>query len=254
MNMILNRIDEIGFIPTVSFNNVDEAVKVVEILNSNNIKIIEIMLRNDSAIRSIEKIRNTFPDFLIGAGTVKSKEDIDSAIKYGANFIVLPMIDEELIIYCKEKKILVIPGTSSPTEILNAKKLGIETVKFFPAEPLGGALAIDLISKAFPEMNFIPTGGITIDNFKDYIKLDKVIAVGGGFMLDKVAINNGDYNLVEAKLKSVMKLQFNFDIKRINIYSEDSDTNHKSNSHFRKVLGFQSLIESNNKILFFCEV
>jgi len=108
MNMILNRIDEIGFIPTVSFNNVDEAVKVVEILNSNNIKIIEIMLRNDSAIRSIEKIRNTFPDFLIGAGTVKSKEDIDSAIKYGANFIVLPMIDEELIIYCKEKKIQVI--------------------------------------------------------------------------------------------------------------------------------------------------
>ena len=219
MNPLLE-ISKTGILPTVSFKDVESAVKTVKALDLHGINVIEIMLRSNASIDAIKAIKENYPNFIVGAGTIKSIEDVERTLEAGASFFVLPYWDEAVVNYCIENKLPVVPALSSAKEIELAEKLGLECVKFFPAEPLGGVSALELYSGAFKTMKFIPTGGITQENFKSYLNLPCVTAVGGGFMLDKLALENKDFIAVTESIGNTILKQFNFRTKHVGINME----------------------------------
>jgi 2-dehydro-3-deoxyphosphogluconate aldolase/(4S)-4-hydroxy-2-oxoglutarate aldolase len=131
----------------------------------------------------------TFPDMCVGAGSVLSVTQAEKAVSAGAKFIVSPGFDESIVGWCLERKIPVFPGVATPTEVIMGIKKGLNVLKFFPSEILGGINAVKAISAPFPQIKFIPTGGISAANLASYLGLSTVLACGGSWMANKKLIN-----------------------------------------------------------------
>lgn len=166
-------------IPVVTLKTVEERTEVLTALKNNNINCAEICFRTDCAEEAIKLAVKEFPDMNIGAGTVINKAQAVKAIKAGAKFIVSPGLSVEVAKYCKKKGIQYYPGCVTPTEIIKALELGITVVKFFPSNVYGGLKAMKALSAPFPQINFIPTGGVDSTNIDEYLAWDKIYAVGG---------------------------------------------------------------------------
>jgi 2-dehydro-3-deoxyphosphogluconate aldolase/(4S)-4-hydroxy-2-oxoglutarate aldolase len=163
-----------------------------KILLENNLHFIEVTYRSDLASTAIRQLSDS-DKLIVGAGTVCDLNTAKDAIASGAKFIVMPGLNIEVIEYCVDNNIPVYPGAVTPSEIIQAMQLGLKTVKFFPANIYGGLNAIKNLAGPFPNMQFIPTGGINEDNFIDYTKNNNILAVGGSFILseDIIAIDEG---------------------------------------------------------------
>ena len=170
-------------IPVVVIKSLDETKKILSSLKKENINCAEITFRTECAADAIKLGLKLFPDMNIGAGTVINLKQCEDAINAGAKFIVSPGLSKEVALLCKEKNIAYYPGCVTPTEIMAALELGITVVKFFPANIYGGLAGIKALSGPFPQVKFIPTGGINRDNLEEYLNSDKVFAVGGSFMV-----------------------------------------------------------------------
>ena len=166
-------------IPVVTLKSVDERTAVLTALKNNNINCAEICFRTDCAEEAIKLAVKEFPDMNIGAGTVINGEQCKKAIKAGAKFIVSPGLSEEVAKICKEKNIPYYPGCVTPTEIMKALELGINVVKFFPSNVYGGLKTMKALAAPFPQIKFIPTGGVDSSNIDEYLAWDKIYAVGG---------------------------------------------------------------------------
>lgn len=166
-------------IPVVVVNKVEETENVLNALSNNGINCAEICFRTDCAEEAIKLAVQKFPDMNVGAGTVINKKQCRQALNAGAKFIVSPGLSEEVAKYCKKKKVAYYPGCATPTEIMKAISLGINVVKFFPANVYGGLKAMKALSGAFPQIKFIPTGGVDGNNKDEYLSWDKIFAVGG---------------------------------------------------------------------------
>jgi 2-dehydro-3-deoxyphosphogluconate aldolase/(4S)-4-hydroxy-2-oxoglutarate aldolase len=156
---------------------------------------MEITLRTEAGLASIEKAAEACPDMIIGAGTVLDLEQCGEALARGARFIVSPGYDSAIVEYCLEHNTAVFPGCVTPTEITVALKAGLDTVKFFPANVYGGSRAIKALAGPFPNAKFIPTGGVDLSNIEEYI-IPQVFAIGGGWLCGRKAINSGDYGKI----------------------------------------------------------
>jgi 2-dehydro-3-deoxyphosphogluconate aldolase/(4S)-4-hydroxy-2-oxoglutarate aldolase len=139
-------------------------------------------------------MKEACPDMLVGAGTVLTIEQVDKAIEAGAEFIVSPGFDIEIVRYCKEKGIAVYPGCTTPTDYHAAYKEGLEVVKFFPAEQSGGLAKIKAMSAPFPMFKVMPTGGISLKNLKEYLSCPVICACGGSYMVTADLIDNGKWD------------------------------------------------------------
>lgn len=170
-------------IPVVILNELSETVPKLTALRAGGINIAEITFRTDCAADAIELAALTFPDMEVGAGTVINGKQCREAIARGAKFIVSPGLSEEVAQICKEKGIVYYPGCVTPTEIIKAIDLGLNVVKFFPAQLYGGLAAIKMLSAPFPQIKFIPTGGIDGTNFTEFLAFEKIFAVGGSWMM-----------------------------------------------------------------------
>ena len=199
MNNILSEIEKCGIIPVISLDNLDKAIPLAKALYEANINCLEVTLRTSNACEVIERITEEYDDIFIGAGTVLTIDQAEKAIKSGAKFIVSPGLNEKVVNYCKEKNILVIPGVLTPTEIEKALELGLNTVKFFPAEPSGGIKMIKALSSPYKELKFMPTGGINLNNLVDYLKNENIIACGGSWMVSRELIDNDDFETIKNK-------------------------------------------------------
>ncbi len=166
-------------IPVVTLKNVEERTKVLTALKNNGINNAEICFRTECAEEAIRLAVKEFPDMNIGAGTVINGEQCQKAIAAGAKFIVSPGLSEEVATICKEKGLDYFPGCVTPTEIMKALELGITVVKFFPANVYGGLKAMKALAAPFPQIKFIPTGGIDSSNIDEYLAWEKIYAVGG---------------------------------------------------------------------------
>lgn len=166
-------------IPVVVFKEVDERTKVLSALKSNNINCAEICFRTDCAEEAIKLAVKEFPDMNIGAGTVINGEQCKKALKAGAKFIVSPGLSEDVAKICKKQNVPYYPGCVTPTEIMKALELGIKVVKFFPSNVYGGLKAMKALAAPFPQIKFIPTGGVDSSNIDEYLAWDKIYAVGG---------------------------------------------------------------------------
>ena len=170
-------------IPVVVIKDVNETEKTLAALRSGGVNCAEITFRTACAEEAIKLAIKLFPDMNIGAGTVINEEQAIRAIDAGAKFIVSPGFSEKVALYVYKHNIPYYPGCVTPTEIMQALELGITTVKFFPANVYGGLKALKALSGPFPQVKFIPTGGVDLTNLKDFLEFDKIFAVGGSFMM-----------------------------------------------------------------------
>lgn len=171
------------YIPVVVIKELSETDKILKALKANDIYCAEITFRTSCAAEAIAYACENYPDMSIGAGTVINAEQCRQALAAGAKFIVSPGLSVAVANICKERDIPYYPGCVTPTEIMQALDLGITTVKFFPANVYGGLKALKALSAPFPQVNFIPTGGVDRSNIEEFLAFDKVAAIGGSFFV-----------------------------------------------------------------------
>lgn len=177
-------------IPVVVINDKKETIEILSKLREGGINCAEITFRTACAKEAIAIGTKAFEDMNIGAGTVINAEQAKSAVQAGAKFIVSPGFSDEVARYCTDEKIPYYPGCVTPTEIMRALSYGLNVVKFFPAGVYGGLKAMKALSAPFPQVRFIPTGGVDLGNLKEYLDFDKVYAVGGSFMMKGDIVKN----------------------------------------------------------------
>ena len=173
------------YIPVVVVKETEEARTVLKALREYGINCAEITFRTACAEEAIGLAVKEFPDMAIGAGTVINGEQCERALGAGAKFIVSPGLSREVARVCKERDIPYYPGCVTPTEIMAALELGLTTLKFFPANIYGGLKALKALSAPFPQVRFIPTGGVNKENMEEYLAYEKVAAVGGSFFVEE---------------------------------------------------------------------
>lgn len=181
----------------------DCAAPLARALFDGGIKIIEITYRTAAASKAISAVSADCPEILAGAGTVTEISQAKEAIACGAKFIVSPGTNMEIVDYCKERGIAVVPGVATPTEIARAVLEGCEVLKFFPAELFGGPAFLDAMGGPFPQVKFIPTGGISAENAPLYLNKPNVLAVGGSWLVKKEFIEARDWNAISSEAKKV---------------------------------------------------
>ena len=177
-------------IPVVVIKDVADTEKTLSALREGGINTAEITFRTACAEEAIKLGTKLFPELNIGAGMVINEEQAIRAVNAGAEFIVSPGFSEKVALYVHKQGIPYYPGCVTPTEIMQALELGITTVKFFPANVYGGLKALKALSGPFPQVKFIPTGGVDLTNLKEFLEFDKIFAVGGSFMMKGDIIEN----------------------------------------------------------------
>ena len=171
------------YIPVVVIKELGETDKILKALKNNGINCAEITFRTACAAEAIAYAVKNYPDMEIGAGTVINAEQCEAALAAGATFIVSPGLSESVAKICNARNIPYYPGCVTPTEIMAALELGITTVKFFPANVYGGLKALKALSAPFPQVKFIPTGGVDRSNIDEFLAFDKIAAIGGSFFV-----------------------------------------------------------------------
>jgi len=175
---------EIGLVPVVVIDDVADSVATADALAAGGVTVMEITLRTEAGLDAISEVDEKRPGMFVGAGTVLSLDKAKDAVRRGARFIVSPGFDAEMVSWCLEQEIAVYPGCVTPTEITAALKLGIDIVKFFPANVYGGITTIEALAGPFPNVRFIPTGGIDLKNLSDFV-IPQVHAIGGGWLCER---------------------------------------------------------------------
>lgn len=188
-------------IPIAVFSDKNNALKTAEILLKNSFNLLEITLRTDAAVNCIKEISGRFPEMLLGAGSVLSKEALGKAVDAGASFGVAPALDREVLDFASLNSIPFIPGIYTPTELNEALKTGINIIKLFPAS-LGGIDYIKAITAPFKVKDFkiVPTGGINEKNIMEFLNLERVIACGLSYIVDSKLIEDGKFSQLEERM------------------------------------------------------
>lgn len=197
---------ECAVVPVVVLNDAKDALPLADALIKGDLPCAEVTFRTDAAEESIRLMCEKYPEMLVGAGTVLTIDQVDRAVAAGAKFIVSPGFDPEIVDYCLEKGIAVFPGCITPSEVAQAVKRGLKVVKFFPAEQAGGVDMIKAMAAPYTTVKFMPTGGISAKNLKDYLGCDKIICCGGSWMVKGDMIKNGEFDKIAEMTKEAVKL------------------------------------------------
>lgn len=195
-----------GVVPVVVLENAADALPLAGALTEGGLPCAEVTFRTDAAEESIRLMCDKYPDMLVGAGTVLTVEQVDRAVGAGAKFIVSPGFDPEIVDYCLEKNIPIFPGCATPSEVAQAAKRGMKVVKFFPAEQAGGIAMIKAMAAPYTAMRFMPTGGISAKNLKDYLAFGKILCCGGSWMVKGDLVKNGDFDKIRELTKEAVEL------------------------------------------------
>ena len=205
MNAISEAISKIGVVPVIKLNHPErDAAPLAKALTEGGVPVAEVTFRAAGAATAIKLMAEACPDILVGAGTVLTTAQVDEALSAGAKFIVTPGLDPEIVTYCQSKGVPVYPGCTTPTDYHAAYKLGLEVLKFFPAEQSGGLAKIKAMSAPFPMFKVMPTGGISLKNLKEYLSASVICACGGSYMVTADLIDGQKWDeITELCKKSV---------------------------------------------------
>lgn len=201
MNETLEKLGQYGIVPVVVLNDSKDAEPLADALCEGGLACAEVTFRTEAAAESIKIMSEKHPEMLVGAGTVLTVEQVDEAVAAGAKFIVSPGLNSEVVKYCLDKNIAITPGVVTPSEMELAIELGLNIVKFFPAEPSGGLSMIKAVSAPYTMLKFMPTGGINPGNVKEYLKSDKIFACGGSWMVKDDLVDAGDFDKIKELTK-----------------------------------------------------
>ena len=191
------KLSSYGVVPVVVLNDAKDAEPLAGALVRGGLGVAEVTFRTDAAEESIRIMCKAYPEMLVGAGTVLTTEQVDRAVNAGAQFIVSPGFDPEIVDYCISRDIPVYPGTITPSEVAQAVKRGLTVCKFFPAEQFGGVSTIKALAAPYTMVKFMPTGGVNLKNLRDYLSCDKIAACGGTWMAKGDMIKAGQVDEIE---------------------------------------------------------
>lgn len=192
-------------VPVVVIDDAASAVGLGRALVAGGLPVAEVTFRTPAARASIEAMA-AIPDLLVGAGTVRTPEQVTQAVEAGARYIVSPGLSAAVVRRCRELDVPVLPGAVTASEVQAAAELGLDTVKFFPAETSGGAAAIKALAAPFHDITFVPTGGIGPKNLADYLAVKAVVGVGGSWMCPREAVAQGDFATIERLCREAVEL------------------------------------------------
>lgn len=246
------KIRKFKMIPVIALEDTKAAKPLAKALCEGGLPCAEVTFRHKGAETVIKSMKEEFPDMFVGAGTVLTKEQANLAIEAGAEFIVSPGLDEDIVKYCLDKNICVIPGVSTASDVAKAYSLGLKTVKFFPAEAAGGVKMLKALAAPYNMMKFMPTGGISLSNMDSYLSLDCVLACGGSFMIDSKAISEGRFEIIKDLTKNVVE-KLNSGLTKAGLSDIDTtDVNKNDYNTDSKSINLSSL--SDKRIITFGEL
>jgi 2-dehydro-3-deoxyphosphogluconate aldolase/(4S)-4-hydroxy-2-oxoglutarate aldolase len=185
-------------IPVLTIDDAESGIGLARALVAGGMPVLEVTLRTRGALEAVRAIKATVPDAIVGVGTVVRLQDVRSAADAGVRFAVSPGLSEELAKAAADAKLPYMPAVQTGSEIMTARRLGFTTLKFFPAKPAGGVAALRAFAPVFPDVAFCPTGGVGADDFRDYLRLDNVVAVGGSWMVPADLVRKRDWKGIEA--------------------------------------------------------
>lgn len=221
MDACIKELYRIGIVPVVALEDAADALPLGAALKKGGVSAIEVTFRTAAAADAIRLLSREMPELLVGAGTVITKAQADAAIEAGAKFIVSPGFQPELVSYVLSKGVPMCPGTATPGEMEQAMALGLSAVKFFPAEQNGGAPMLKALSAPYRDLLFMPTGGVKLENLRNYLALDQVFACGGTWLATKDDIKAKAFDQITARTREAVKTMLNFRIKHVGINSKD---------------------------------
>ena len=242
MNAVLEQIQKIGIVPVVVINNVEDAIPLAKALCAGGLPCAEVTFRTAAAAGAIKAMTDAFPDMCVGAGTVLNAEQVDAAVAAGAKFIVSPGLNPNTVKYCIEKNVPITPGTSSPSDIEAAIELGLDVVKFFPAEQSGGLAKIKAMAAPYVNMKFMPTGGINAKNLNSYLDFPKIIACGGSWMVPGDLISAGDWDKIEQLTREAVQTMLGFELAHVGVNAESEEEALKAANRFAFLFGMQAKV------------
>lgn len=202
MKTIEQRLRDIRIVPVIAINDVAQAVPLAKVLVENGLPCAEVTFRTEAAAESIRLMREAYPELLIGAGTVLTTEQVDTAIDAGVDFIVSPGLNPTTVKYCQQRGVTIVPGVSNPSLVEQAMEMGLKTLKFFPAEPSGGVAMLKALTAVYP-VNFMPTGGVSPANVESYLSLKSVVACGGTWMVPTDKMDKGDWDGIAELVRAI---------------------------------------------------
>ena len=214
---VLDRLKNIGIVPVVKLDSPKDALPLAKALIDGGLPCAEITFRTDAAEESIRAVSKEYPDMLVGAGTVTTLDQLDRAINAGATFIVSPGINPKIVKACLDRGIPMVPGCITPSEIELALELGLKTVKFFPAEQMGGLTAIKALSAPYTNVTFMPTGGVNAKNINEYLAFPKIVACGGSWMVDPKLVAAGDFEGITRLTREAVRTVLGFELAHVGI-------------------------------------
>lgn len=221
MDACIKELYRIGIVPVVALEDAADALPLGAALKKGGVSAIEVTFRTAAAADAIRLLSREMPELLVGAGTVITKAQADAAIEAGAKFIVSPGFQPELVSYVLSKGVPMCPGTATPGEMEQAMALGLSAVKFFPAEQNGGAPMLKALSAPYRDLLFMPTGGVKLENLRNYLALNQVFACGGTWLATKDDIKAKAFDKITARTREAVKTMLNFRIKHVGINSKD---------------------------------
>lgn len=238
MNEVLEKIQKIGIVPVVVLDDAKDAAPLAKALCEGGLPCAEVTFRTAAAEESIRIMAKEFPEMLVGAGTVLTTEQVDRAVNAGAKFIVSPGLNPTVVKYCVDKGIPVTPGTSNPSDVEMAISLGLDVVKFFPAEQAGGINMIKAMAAPYTQMKFMPTGGINAKNINSYLAFDKILACGGSWMVKKDLVAAGEFDKIRDLTKEAVQTMLGFELAHIGINCDNETEAEKTADAFDGLFGF----------------
>jgi Entner-Doudoroff aldolase len=203
---VLERLSAVGVVPVVELASADDAAPLLEALLAGGCGVAEIALRSDAALEAIRTLRESYPEALIGAGTVRSLGAAGAVVDAGAQFVASPATNPELIGFCRSAGVPVFPGACTPTEVDAGVRAGADVVKFFPAEAMGGIRVLKALAGPFRDVSFVPTGGIDESNLADYLRLPNVVACGGSWMVTPALAAERRFDRIEVLTREAVSI------------------------------------------------
>jgi 2-dehydro-3-deoxyphosphogluconate aldolase / (4S)-4-hydroxy-2-oxoglutarate aldolase len=223
MNKVVEELGKIGIVPVIALDDAKDAEPLAKALIEGGLPCAEVTFRTEAAEESIKIMSEKYPELIVGAGTVLTPEQADRAMAAGSKFIVSPGLNPKVVKHCLDKGYPIVPGTSNPSDVETAIELGLDTVKFFPAEAAGGLKMIKSMAAPYTKMHFMPTGGINADNLKSYLDFNKIVCCGGSWMVKKDMVTAGDFEGIKNLTKQAVDTMLGFEVRHVGVNLASAD-------------------------------
>lgn len=238
INAVVEEFSNIGIVPVIKLDKVENAEKLAAALRAGGINCAEVTFRAKGADQVIARMVKAFPDMMVGAGTVLTVEQAEAATAAGAKFCVAPGLNPKVVSHCLEKGIAFAPGLSSASEIEQAMELGLDFVKFFPAEQAGGVAYIKSVCGPYRNMRFMPTGGITADNLNSYLAYNKIVCCGGSWIVPAKALAEENWDEITRLCREAVDRMLGFELVHVGINCANPEEAEGVADKFQSAFGF----------------